>query len=112
MLLQFKKRKERGESEILGFEGAKIHQNQSTAANFINSALVFIKPHANTLLTRQLVTQALIKAGCSILSEGLINGTDIDSQKLIDRHYFSIASKATIQKHYDNLPKELKREVK
>ena len=61
-----------------------------------NSAFVFVKPHANTEATRQLVVDKLTKAGVSILSETDIGGTEIDKRGLIDQHYYSIASKATI----------------
>ena len=36
--------------------------------------------------------------GISILSEGRIAAEEIDSKKLIDQHYYAIASKATILK--------------
>lgn len=61
-----------------------------------NSAFVFVKPHANTLATQKLVHEKLTAAGCTILSEVDIDGKTIDEQKLIDQHYFAIASKATI----------------
>jgi hypothetical protein len=38
----------------------------------------------------------LTEAGITILSEADIDGTVIDEKKLIDQHYFAIASKATI----------------
>jgi len=62
----------------------------------LNSAFVFVKPHANTPATRDLVSQKLVEAGMSILSEADISGVEIDQKGLIDQHYFSIASKATI----------------
>ena len=62
----------------------------------LNSALVFVKPHANTPATRSLVKEKLTKVGTSILYETDIDGTEIDERQLIDQHYFSIASKATI----------------
>ena len=40
--------------------------------------------------------QKLEGAGLSILSEGDIASEDIDSKKLVDQHYYAIASKATI----------------
>jgi nucleoside diphosphate kinase len=61
-----------------------------------NSAFVFIKPHANTEATRSLVRSKLSAAGLSILSECEIDGPTIDREKLIDQHYYAIASKATI----------------
>lgn len=59
-----------------------------------NSALVFIKPHATTCGTADLVRAKLEKAGCTILKEGSITGTEIDEKRLIDQHYYAIASKA------------------
>lgn len=65
-------------------------------ANLRNSAFVFVKPHANTAATRSLVKGALIGAGLDVLQEIDIDGEEIDKKGLIDQHYFSIASKATI----------------
>ena len=62
----------------------------------LNSAFVFIKPHANTLATQKLVKEKLQSAGIEILSEHDIDGKTIDKKRLIDHHYYSIASKATI----------------
>lgn len=61
-----------------------------------NSAFVFVKPHANTEKVRELVTKKLESQGIEILSQADINGEEIDSKGLIDQHYYSIASKATI----------------
>jgi hypothetical protein len=61
-----------------------------------NSAFVFVKPQANTPATQALVKSKLMEAGITILSEADIDGTVIDEKKLIDQHYFAIASKATI----------------
>lgn len=62
----------------------------------LNSAFVFVKPHANTPATQALVKEKLTDAGITILSESDIEGTTIDEKKLIDQHYYAIASKATI----------------
>jgi hypothetical protein len=62
----------------------------------LNSAFVFIKPHANTAATQALVVDKLAKAGITILSQIDISGEEIDKKGLIDQHYYSIASKATI----------------
>jgi hypothetical protein len=61
-----------------------------------NSAFVFVKPQANTPATRDLVVDKLTSAGIQILGEHDINGQQIDKRGLIDQHYYSIASKATI----------------
>ena len=62
----------------------------------LNSAFVFVKPHANTEATQKMVREKLIEAGITILSESDVEGTTIDEKKLIDQHYYAIASKATI----------------
>eukprot|EP01082_Thalassiosira_pseudonana_P011871 g10444.t1 g10444 contig4:1893236-1893999(-) len=61
-----------------------------------NSAFVFVKPHANTKATQDMVREKLLAAGIEILSERDIDGNTIDEKKLIDQHYYAIASKATI----------------
>lgn len=61
-----------------------------------NSAFVFIKPHANTEKVQSFVKSKLLESGLTILSESDISGDVIDEKKLIDQHYYAIASKATI----------------
>jgi len=63
-----------------------------------NSAFVFIKPHAVTDAVKLLVKNGLEAKGLKILKEGSIKGEVIDKKKLIDQHYYAIASKATILK--------------
>jgi len=63
-----------------------------------NSAFVFIKPHAVTDKVKELAKAGLEKHGIKILKEGSIKGEVIDKKKLIDQHYYAIASKATILK--------------
>lgn len=70
--------------------------SDSCDAKLLNSAFVFVKPHANTPSTQELVKKKLIEAGITILAETDIDGTTIDEKKLIDQHYYAIASKATI----------------
>jgi len=62
------------------------------------SALVFIKPHANTAAVQELVKSTFAASGIAIVTEGEIDGPSIDKKKLIDQHYYAIASKATILK--------------
>merc|ERR1712238_330077 len=50
----------------------------------------------NTGSTQNLVRNKLTQAGISILSESDVSGETIDEKKLIDQHYYAIASKATI----------------
>jgi len=79
-----------------GFRGHKVRKEMSKGQ--INTAFVFIKPHAVTDATKKLVTSSLSAAGISVLSEGKLTGEQIDEGKLIDQHYYAIASKATILK--------------
>jgi len=80
----------------------KLSQKDSTTTTtsksspLLNSAFVFIKPHANTKKVQDLVRDELTKKGIAILKELDISGDEIDSKKLIDQHYYAIASKATI----------------
>jgi hypothetical protein len=83
-----------GESGTMTQEEVHAYFN----ASLKNSAFVFIKPHANFEATQTYVKGALEAAGCTVLSEGAISGEEIDSKKLIDQHYYAIASKATILK--------------
>lgn len=61
-----------------------------------NSAFVFIKPAANTAAVQKVVSETLKAKGCKIVNEGEFTGEQIDKGKLIDQHYYAIASKATI----------------
>jgi nucleoside diphosphate kinase len=71
----------------------------------MNSAFVFIKPHAVNEATKTLVKEGLVAAGLEVLTEGSLSAEEIDSKKLIDQHYYAIASKATILKpHQLNVP--------
>lgn len=69
---------------------------QCEAETPLNSAFVFVKPHANTEATQKMVREKLTEAGITILSESEVDGKTIDEKKLIDQHYYAIASKATI----------------
>jgi hypothetical protein len=64
----------------------------------MNSAFVFIKPHANTPQTQALVSATLASKNVTILAEGELTGEQIDAGMLIDQHYYAIASKATLVK--------------
>jgi hypothetical protein len=77
-------------------EEAKAETAISEPTPLKNSAFVFIKPHANTAKTQELVKEKLTSNGITILSECDISGPEIDSKKLIDQHYYAIASKATL----------------
>ena len=62
----------------------------------LNTALLFLKPHANTAAAQDLVRQTLQQHQIDIVSEVEIDAQTIERRKLIDQHYYSIASKATI----------------
>lgn len=64
----------------------------------MQSAFVFIKPHANTAAVQTLVSDRFKELGIATLKEGEIDGEEIDSKQYIDQHYYAIASKATIKK--------------
>jgi nucleoside diphosphate kinase len=79
--------------------GCSSSSNQDTGTlNEKNSAFVFIKPHAATDKVKALAKTGLEAKGIKILKEGSIKGEVIDKKKLIDQHYYAIASKATILK--------------
>jgi len=61
-----------------------------------NSAFVFIKPHAVTDKVKDLVKETLEKNEITIKKEGSMEAEEIDKHKKIDKHYYAIASKATI----------------
>jgi len=63
-----------------------------------NHAFVFVKPHAVTPAVKDMVRAGLAAKGLKVLSEGDLSSEVIDKKKLIDQHYYAIASKATILK--------------
>jgi len=66
-----------------------------------------VKPHAVTPSTVKLVQDQLKAAGMTITREGSLTSEEIDAKKLIDQHYYAIASKATILKPHElNVLKE------
>ena len=58
----------------------------------LNSALVFVKPHALTAKAVDSVRKQLKDEGIGVLAEGEIDGSA--ASKLIDRHYYAHSSKA------------------
>jgi nucleoside diphosphate kinase len=61
-----------------------------------NVAFVFLKPLAVTEKMKEMVKDTFEKKGIKILKEGAIEAADIDKKQLIDKHYYAIASKATL----------------
>merc|ERR1719380_419023 len=62
----------------------------------LNSAFVFLKPAAVTDKMKELVKETFEKKGVKVLKEGSIEAEQIDKKQLIDKHYYAIASKATL----------------
>mmetsp|Transcript_3296 Transcript_3296/g.4226 ORF Transcript_3296/g.4226 Transcript_3296/m.4226 type:complete len:339 (+) Transcript_3296:117-1133(+) len=80
--------------------------NEQNPHHAKNSALIFIKPHANIESVQKLVKTHL-QEHMVITFECDIAGSRIDRKKLIDQHYYTIANKATILKPDSiNVPKE------
>ena len=63
-----------------------------------NRAFLFIKPNAATPAMEESVEKTLAARGIKILRKGVIDGPTIDAKRLIDQHYYAIASKATLLK--------------
>eukprot|EP00397_Hematodinium_sp_SG-2012_P012066 GEMP01012224.1.p1 GENE.GEMP01012224.1~~GEMP01012224.1.p1 ORF type:complete len:349 (+),score=84.25 GEMP01012224.1:124-1170(+) len=71
-----------------------------------NTAFVFLKPHAVTDKAKEEVTTFFESKNIKITKEGSIPAEQIDKKKLIDQHYYAIASKATLLKPTSlNIPK-------
>merc|ERR1719265_3109983 len=62
----------------------------------MSSAFVFLKPAAVTDKMKELVTATFEKKGLKVLKEGEIKAEVIDKKQLVDKHYYAIASKATL----------------
>uniref|UniRef100_A0A7S2DN60 glutathione transferase n=1 Tax=Octactis speculum TaxID=3111310 RepID=A0A7S2DN60_9STRA len=71
---------------------------ETTNAPVRNAAFMFIKPHAVTPAVHNMIEGYLAAKGIRVISSGDISAEEIDEKKLIDQHYYSIASKATILK--------------
>ena len=74
----------------LTWASAKASKDTCDSSELLNSAFVFVKPHANTPKVQDLVRAKLQEKGVSILSESDISGDVIDKKKLIDQHYYAI----------------------
>eukprot|EP00931_Biecheleriopsis_adriatica_P072216 TRINITY_DN4628_c0_g1_i1.p1 TRINITY_DN4628_c0_g1~~TRINITY_DN4628_c0_g1_i1.p1 ORF type:complete len:332 (-),score=103.81 TRINITY_DN4628_c0_g1_i1:60-1055(-) len=85
--------------------GAYYYLSQPGAPK--NAAFVFVKPHAVTPAVNSMVKAGLEAKGLKVTSEGTLTSEVIDEKKLIDQHYYAIASKATILKPSElNVPKD------
>lgn len=65
-------------------------QSNCDSADNKNYAFVFIKPHANTTKTQQLVQETLKKKGINVIAQGELTAEQIDKGMLIDQHYYAI----------------------
>lgn len=72
--------------------GLALVSNDVCSPELVNSAFVFIKPHANTPKVQDLVRSTLKNNGIKIISEASIPGDTIDKKRLIDQHYYSIGA--------------------
>lgn len=61
-----------------------------------NAAFVFLKPAAVTDKMKEFVKETFETKGLKLITEGSIEGADIDQKQLVDKHYYTIASKATL----------------
>ena len=70
----------------------------TTKSRLRNVAFIFIKPHANNPKVQKLVRTMLLEndLGLKVTYSTEIDGAHIEDSQLIDQHYFSIASKATL----------------
>jgi len=81
---------------------------EETPAFTTNQALIFVKPHAVNESVKALVKGLLRDRSIAILAEGLIDAEKIASAKMIDNHYYAIASKATLAKPVELNPPKFK----
>jgi len=73
---------------------AAVEQQAAISGATTNAAFVFVKPHAVTPATIELVKAKFAAAGIKVISEGDLSAETIDKDMLIDTHYGAIASKA------------------
>jgi len=87
--------------------GGAYNKYVSCDGGLKNQAFVFVKPHAVTPKVNKIAREGLEAKGIKVLTEGDLTSEVIDKKKLIDQHYYAIASKATILKpHQLNVPKD------
>ena len=76
-------------------EDVEIVCKQREASTLLNSALVFIKPHAYSSSVKDLVKRKLKSIPSLVIKcEADITGRRIDDKKILDSHYHSIAKRA------------------
>ena len=62
----------------------------------INSAFVFIKPHANTTQVRMMVGKLLLNKGFKVTKKGMFTSVELKDGSLFDKQFMSIAKKALV----------------
>jgi nucleoside diphosphate kinase len=77
---------------------ARLDELEAKAAGQTSAAFVFIKPHAVTDKTAELVKSRFAECGIRVTGEGKLDHKTIDEQLLIDTHYGAIANRAVKQK--------------
>ena len=68
-----------------------LHTLGLASAALVNTALVFVKPHAATDACEKFVVDHLAQAGVRVVRSGVKLADEIESEKLIDQHYGSLA---------------------
>lgn len=66
----------------------------SSLADGANLGFLFVKPHANFEEGRQCTTDLLARSGVSVIAEGKLTAMEMNRDRVIDRHYRSLAAKA------------------
>ena len=66
--------------------------SSSCAATLSHTAVVFVKPHANTPDVRDLVRTTLAKHRLRIVAEREVDAATMDREQLIDKHYYAIGT--------------------
>lgn len=74
----------------------------SSLADGANVGFLFVKPHANVEEGRKCTEDLLARAGVSVIAEGRLTALEMNRDRVIDRHYRSLAAKAM-----DLCPEEL-----
>jgi len=88
----------------LGLAAWKFSQPEAPPKNM---AFVFVKPNQVNEKVKNTVREGLKAKGLTITREGDITSETIDKKKLVDQHYYAIASKATILKPSElNVPND------
>jgi hypothetical protein len=68
--------------------------SSASSSTLTNSAVLFIKPHAVTTATVDLVKSHLTSTGVHVVQEMVISAEDIEEKGLIDAHYGTLAELA------------------